>query len=111
MIYLSPKGNLFYYDGEFAWTDDKTGTRLSREQLKRCRFISTLPKNFLAFFNKIDIDLFLKVRETGEGDVHILERISKGMVDSYIERLSIFMIDGNLQEEEARKVAEREIKC
>lgn len=111
MIYQSPKGNLFYYDGEFAWTDENTGTRLTREQLKKCRFISTLSKKFLVFFKKVDIEYFLKVRETGEGDVHILERINSGMIDSYIERLSISMIDGNVQEEEARKIAEREMKC
>lgn len=78
MIYLSPKGNLFSYKDGYAKTLDGKEYEFTKSQVEQCTFISPLDEDFLFFFGKIDIQLFLQDKEKGLPDICYLEYKLKG---------------------------------
>jgi hypothetical protein len=62
-------------------------------------------------FNKVDIDEFLKIRDQGEGDVFILDRMLNNVLDSFFERIAICEKDGELNKVQATSIAFEELKC
>lgn len=94
MIYLSPKGTLFYYDGEFGWTDENNAKRITEEQIEQCTLVSKLPLQYLRFFQRVDIQEFLDIKNSPEIDIRILEDITKGQVSDFFERYAIISVDG-----------------
>lgn len=109
MIYLSPKGVLFAYEKGTGETINKKKFRVTDEQLKESKHISYLPKQYLFLFKDIDIDSFISIKESGEADLYIIDRLLKNGLDSFMERLSICMVDGNMSYDDALTQAKEEL--
>lgn len=108
MIYVTKKGIVFAFEDGFAHSLSGKKFIITREQLDSSEIISHLPKDYLFLFKDLDLKKYKEIKESGEADLYIIDRITNNGIETFLERMSICEVDGKESKKDAFETAKKQ---